>query len=75
MPTFYCEVCVKEFETSKPVKKEYKDYVLGLCSRNIAFCPVCGKESAEKIIPKPLKAVKQRDYCEGNCSSCDMHSS
>jgi hypothetical protein len=73
MPAFYCEDCRKGFETSKPVKKEYKDYILGPCSRNIAFCPVCGKESAEKIIPRPLKAVKQRDYCDRNCGSCDMH--
>lgn len=73
MPTFYCEVCRGEFETDKPVKKEYKDYILGPCTKNVAYCPVCGKESAEKIKPKPLKAVKQRDYCDGNCRSCDMH--
>ncbi len=73
MPIFFCEVCNLEFVTGKPVKKEYKDYILGPCSRNVAFCAVCGSEASEKIIPRPLKAVKQPDYCDGNCRSCDMH--
>ncbi len=73
MPTFYCEVCHGEFDIDKPIKKEYKDYILGPCSKNIALCPVCGRESPEKIIPKPLKAAKQRDYCDRKCGSCDMH--
>lgn len=74
MSKFYCEDCRREFDNDKPFKKEYKDYILGPCSKNVAYCPVCGNESAEKIIPKPLKAMKQRDNCDGNCMRCDMHS-
>lgn len=72
MTTFYCEICHAQFDSDKPVKKEYRDYILGPCSKNVAYCPVCGRESSEKIIPKPLKAVKQRE-CDGNCRHCEMH--
>jgi hypothetical protein len=70
MPKFFCESCKHEFETGSPVKKEYMDYILGPCSKNIAYCPVCGSESGEKLVPKPGKADKPKDYCDGNCSCC-----
>jgi hypothetical protein len=70
MPKFYCEACSREFEAVKPVKKEYKDYLLGPCSKNIAYCPECGRESGEKLVPKPQKADKKMDYCDGNCHHC-----
>lgn len=73
MPKFFCQSCSIEFDTEKPVKKEYKDYILGPCSKNVAYCPLCGKESAEKIVPKPLKAVQKKEACDGDCRHCPAH--
>lgn len=70
MPKFFCTDCNNEFDTEKPVKKNYNDYLLGPCSKNVAYCPLCGKESAERIVPKPLKAVTRRDSCDGDCRRC-----
>lgn len=72
MPKFYCEDCRREFDTEKAVKKEYRDYILGPCTKNVAYCPKCGSEAGEKIIPKPLKAEKPKNYCDGNCRRCDV---
>lgn len=72
MPKFYCQDCSFEFDSDKPIKKEYKDYILGPCSKNVAPCPQCGIESGEKIVPKPQRAEKQNTNCDGNCRHCDM---
>lgn len=72
MAKFFCEECQKEFETDKPIKKEYKDYILGPCSKVISFCPECGQESNEKLTPKPqkLRAAPPQNSCDGNCRRC-----
>jgi hypothetical protein len=72
MMKFFCPECKIDFETAQPVKKQYNDYLLGQCSRNIAYCPKCSRESAEKIIPKPQKLAQRapQNYCNGNCSHC-----
>ncbi|MGE5406310.1 MAG: hypothetical protein ACM3NR_01255 [Methanosarcina sp.] len=70
MPKFFCPGCNNDFDTDKPVKKNYTDYLLGPCSKNVAYCPLCGNESAERIVPKPLKAETRRDTCDGDCRRC-----
>jgi hypothetical protein len=72
MSTYFCDYCRTEFDTDKPIKKEYTDYFLGPCSKNIAYCPQCGQESNEKLIPKPQKntPASPPDYCTGDCRHC-----
>ena len=69
---FYCNDCKHEFETDKPIKKEYKDYILGTCWKNVSSCPICGQESNEKITPKPQKlSVSLPQYsCNRGCGCC-----
>ena len=73
---FYCDNCNLEFETDKPSKKEYKDYLLGPCWKYISNCPSCGQESDEKRIPRPQKysmsVASQGPGCDGNCGHCEI---
>ncbi len=69
---FYCADCQIEFITDTPVKKEYKDYILGPCWKHVSCCPECGQESNEKLTPKPQKLTVSypQNSCDGDCRSC-----
>ena len=69
---FNCVDCKYEFETDKPEKKEYRDYTFGPCWKYVSYCPKCGKESNEKITPKPQKHTLSypQNSCDGECSCC-----
>jgi hypothetical protein len=72
MAKFYCSECNLEFESDKPERKEYTDYFLGPCSKNVANCPECKKEAGEKLIPKPQKRSipYPQNSCTGDCRNC-----